>query len=973
MAKKTGMQDIRSGPHLCTSRSTVRVDQISCTRCSRIADRRKLFLSTFAVLAFSPLGTFGPAWAGELPLYRPAPEWVVPSKVDLSALPARGGLEVFDIQVRVEGGRMTIYSETASKAATPETLSQLSTVVLGWMPDKGDLIIHDFDIIRGGKVNSLLKKEGPFTVLRREEGLERRQLTGLLSATTPVEGVQLGDVVRLRYSVTMEDRALGGQVQNISQLAASPARLTFGRLKVQWDPKTKLNWKAFAAGVTPKEISRNGLREVEIALPIVKQVEAPDDAPPRFKRPPLFAMSTFASWSEVSQTMAPLYETANVVKAGGPLAEQVEIIKKAGTPLQQAQRALELVQDNIRYLALGMQGGNYVPQKPEETWALRYGDCKAKTLLLLALLHGAGIKAEAALVNSNTGDFVPELLPSVAAFDHVIVRAEIDGETVWLDGTGSGARLEDIKDVPFFRNALPVRSAGANLIPLTPRVSRPVMEFSVDADESGSVDLPTAYTAKIILRGPTAVFWKSSASQLDAQKQKELAYEFLKRTLGEGQFADIAQVLDSTDGTVTITAKGSASSKWQWLEKRKKRSVFRALDDFEFEPDRSKAAWQSIPVATPAPELVRYTLRVKLPEGGRGISVDGVQSATDSFAGQKHLRTMEIKDGVLTAEERWESTGKEIPVAEIPQERGRVDMAKSRLPKLVASSDFPRRWSLDTKTLSSSSQFRLVDEVFRKAIETREADDASPYESRASMRWGIGDFAGAVADRSQVVAIRADAQSYFQRSDAYARLGKNKEALADAQKALELDPGSVDNILSVADLMARSGNYKSAVAMLEEHAALGGDDRRTYERSKQSILGDFGDAKEAVSFVNKLLEADPNDPDLLNQKCWTQGIRQIEIDTALSVCTRAVELSENSIAALDSRALLYFRLGRMEDALNDLNTVLDADPALPESRYMRSLVYTRLGRKAEAASDMAIAQRLAPIIREYYDRFNIKP
>ena len=192
-------------------------------------------------------------------------------------------------------------------------------------------------------------------------------------------------------------------------------------------------------------------------------------------------------------------------------------------------------------------------------------------------------------------------------------------------------------------------------------------------------------------------------------------------------------------------------------------------------------------------------------------------------------------------------------------------------------------------------------------------------------------------------------------------------------KFLELDPGSVDNILSVADLMARSGNYKSAVAMLEEHAALGGDDRRTYERSKQSILGDFGDAKEAVSFVNKLLEADPNDPDLLNQKCWTQGIRQIEIDTALSVCTRAVELSENSIAALDSRALLYFRLGRMEDALNDLNTVLDADPALPESRYMRSLVYTRLGRKAEAASDMAIAQRLAPIIREYYDRFNIKP
>src|SRR5688500_9721984 len=149
--------------------------------------------------------------------------------------------------------------------------------------------------------------------------------------------------------------------------------------------------------------------------------------------PALLQASTFADWQEVSSVMAPLYATEGAIAAGGPIAEQVAAIVAAHRePLARTVAALRAVQDEIAYLANGLDGGNYIPQTPAETWEKRYGDCKAKTLLLVAMLREIGIEAEPVLVASATGDAVPGLLPMPGAFDHVIVRAVIDGESYWL-------------------------------------------------------------------------------------------------------------------------------------------------------------------------------------------------------------------------------------------------------------------------------------------------------------------------------------------------------------------------------------------------------------------------------------------------------------------------------------------------------------------------------------------------------------
>ena len=116
----------------------------------------------------------------------------------------------------------------------------------------------------------------------------------------------------------------------------------------------------------------------------------------------------------------------------------------------------------MRYAFVGMNLGGYVPAAADVTWQRRFGDCKGKSVLLLALLHQLGIEAEPVLVSTGLGDGLDQQLPMLT-FDHAIVRAQIGGKVYWLDGTRTGDRALDDIAIPNFRWVLPLRPTGAKL------------------------------------------------------------------------------------------------------------------------------------------------------------------------------------------------------------------------------------------------------------------------------------------------------------------------------------------------------------------------------------------------------------------------------------------------------------------------------------------------------------------------------
>ena len=100
--------------------------------------------------------------------------------------------------------------------------------------------------------------------------------------------------------------------------------------------------------------------------------------------------------------------------------------------------------------------------------------------------------------------------------------------------------------------------------------------------------------------------------------------------------------------------------------------------------------------------------------------------------------------------------------------------------------------------------------------------------------------------------------------------------------------------------------------------------------------------------------------------------RITEINNVMAeACTQAVELADWAPPVLDSRAMGYFRLGRYEDALRDLNAALSASPELGESLLMRGVVRRAMGDRG-GQDDIRAALARTPSLARLYARFGIK-
>ena len=164
------------------------------------------------------------------------------------------------------------------------------------------------------------------------------------------------------------------------------------------------------------------------------------------------AWSTGQSWQEVAKRYS-----AIVDEKIGDLSSVEKITRaamgNAKDKREIAARLLAAVERDIRYAGVEFGEGSMVPRTPAETLRNKYGDCKDKATLLVAMLRQAGIPAHVALLRSGQGyDVVPDL-PGFGYFDHVIVVTD-GADPIWIDPTDEFARAGELPDSDQDRLAL---------------------------------------------------------------------------------------------------------------------------------------------------------------------------------------------------------------------------------------------------------------------------------------------------------------------------------------------------------------------------------------------------------------------------------------------------------------------------------------------------------------------------------------
>jgi tetratricopeptide (TPR) repeat protein len=214
----------------------------------------------------------------------------------------------------------------------------------------------------------------------------------------------------------------------------------------------------------PQRSETNGRVKIIFEYHPSSPMDEPDDFLPRGEfASPSVLFSVGSTWAQVTDGYAKVVEDTLNAAQVKPLVEK--LVRGKSSRQEKEQALLSFLDKEVRYTGVEFASNSILPHPAGETLTHKYGDCKDKALLLVAMLRAAGIPAYMALLNTGRALGVLPDLAAMALFDHAIVY--VPGEPdQWIDATDEYARLGQLPIGDQGHSALIVRAGTQTLVPI---------------------------------------------------------------------------------------------------------------------------------------------------------------------------------------------------------------------------------------------------------------------------------------------------------------------------------------------------------------------------------------------------------------------------------------------------------------------------------------------------------------------------
>jgi tetratricopeptide (TPR) repeat protein len=185
------------------------------------------------------------------------------------------------------------------------------------------------------------------------------------------------------------------------------------------------------------------------------------------------------------------------------------------------------------------------------------------------------------------------------------------------------------------------------------------------------------------------------------------------------------------------------------------------------------------------------------------------------------------------------------------------------------------------------------------------------------------------------------------------------QAIASAQKAIELNPDDGEAVAIYAQLQSVRGQSASAIRAWEKWSK-----DHPGNAGALAILGSMedsaGDKTKAEDYYKKALQINPNQPVAANNLAYLMLLKGENVDVALTLAQTARRGMPDSPDSADTLAWAYYYKGTFGYARDLLEDALKKRPNSATLQYHLGMVYSKLMDKSNAAIHLKKAISLDP-------------
>jgi len=617
-----------------------------------------------------------------------------------------------DTQEKPKAEANETFRRFVEKVVTHKGISAVSQISINFNPSYQDLVVHRINIHRSGRTIDKLQYAN-ISILQREKELEAQLYDGTKTFNVILDDIQVNDILEYSYTLRGINPVFDGRYfKAINVQWRVPVYRLHHRLV--WPKDKTLYIKQHMARIDPVIQSTGAFTEYIFADDRIPALIPDSDLPDWYAPYPWIQFSEVNSWREVIDWGKRLYQIPQDISP--ELKDKIEEIM-TGTKRSEDRliAALRFIQDEIRYMGIEIGAGSHKPYKPSHVFQRRFGDCKDKTFLLMTMLHHMGISSYPSLVNTKYLSQVEKWLPTPLAFNHVLLKVDINRRAYWVDPTRTYQRgsIDNLYQ-PNYGSALVLNGHHKHLTPMTPGGNYfPTKEITERFDLRNGYHHPTVFTVDTVYRGKMADYYRGKFA---TESKKELEKAYLNHHASE--YADIESNAalniedNSKDNTFSVKESYVIPEFWQRSkDKTFLEGKFYPLDLYDL-IGKPKTKQRSMPLKVKHPTHYVHATEILLPEDWEvNSSVAHIEDDAIFFENR-----VEYENRHITIRYEYRTKKNHLSPDKVPEHLKTLEKINHELGYLITKQDIP--WRANTNWPMAIVAFLLFILAFFSTVKT---------------------------------------------------------------------------------------------------------------------------------------------------------------------------------------------------------------------------------------------------------------